>query len=102
MTLIEALDLVVARTGVERYRYLCLEHPRADVRGEYRALVLRLAAEPPLSGPTVAESVALAHAVRQCIFRSIESGGCGCGRCGLRGGSKVSIFECIQCVRSYL
>ena len=101
MTLADALDLVIARTGVERYRYLCLEHPRPTVRAEYTALVLRLAAEPPKPGPSTAESMAMAMAVRRCIFRSIESGECGCGRCGLRGGAKVSFLDCIQCVRDY-
>ena len=46
MTLLESIDLVVARTGVERYRYLCLEHPRPKVRAEYSAWVVRKAAEP--------------------------------------------------------
>ena len=101
MTIAEALDLVIARTGVERYRYLCLEHPKPKVRAEYSALVLRLAAQPPAPDPTAAESVALARKVRDCPFRSIESGGCGCARCGLRSGAKVSILECIQCMRNY-
>jgi hypothetical protein len=101
MTVAEALELVIQRTGVDRYRYLCLEHPNAVVREEYSALVLRLAAEPERPGPTAAESMALALAVRRCMFRSEESGGCGCSHCGLRGAAKVSTLECIQCVRSY-
>jgi hypothetical protein len=101
MTLVEALELVILRTGVERYHYLCLEHPNAAVRAEYSALVQRLAKEPPGQGPTAAESIALARAVRDCLFRSVEAGGCGCGRCGLRSGAKVSTLECIQCIRSY-
>jgi hypothetical protein len=101
MTIAEALDLVIARTGVDRYRYLCLEHPAANVRAEYSALVLRLAAESPKPGPTVVESLAAALAVRGCMFRSTESKECGCARCGLRNGAKVSILECIQCTKEY-
>ena len=101
MTLAGALELVVARTGVERYRYLCLEHPTSSVRAEYSALVLRLAVEPPKPGPTAAESMALSLAVRCCMFRSRESGECGCGHCSLRSGAKVSTLECIECVRNY-
>ena len=81
MTLLEALELVIVRTGVERYRYLCLEHPNALVRAEYSALVQRLAKEPPGPGPTAAESIAQARAVRDCMFRSTDAGGCGCARC---------------------
>jgi hypothetical protein len=101
MTIADALDLVIARTGVERYRYLCLEHPKPEVRAEYSALVLRLAERPPAPGPTAGESAALARAVQACAYRSIEPGGCRCAHCGLRKGEKVSIFECIQCMRNY-
>ena len=101
MTLAEALDVVIARTGVKRYRYLCLEHPKTSVRAEYSALVLRLAEEPREPRPTAAESLALALEVRKCMFRSTETGGCGCGRCGLRNQAKVSTLECIECVRKY-
>ena len=109
MTLLAALDIVIARTGVERYRYLCLEHPRPQVRAEYSSLVLRLAlrfdsgqaAEPASSRPTVAESVADVAAIRSCPFRSIGGDGCQCGRCGLKSGAKVSIGECRECVRRY-
>jgi hypothetical protein len=101
MTITEALDLVIARTGVLRYRYLCLEHPKPEVRAEYSAHVLRLAVQPPAGNPTAAELVAIARKVRDCPFRSIESSGCGCARCGLRSGVKVSNLECIQCMRNY-
>jgi hypothetical protein len=101
MTITEALDLVISRTGVERYRYLCLEHPKPKVRAEYCAHVLRLAAQPPAPEPTAAELVAFARKVRVCPFRSIDSNGCGCARCGLRGGARVSNLECIQCMRTY-
>jgi hypothetical protein len=33
----------IARTGVHRYRYLCLEHPDAAVRAQYQGLVIDIA-----------------------------------------------------------
>jgi hypothetical protein len=33
----------VARTGVHRYRYLCLDHPDPKVRREYQGLVMEIA-----------------------------------------------------------
>jgi hypothetical protein len=101
MTIAEALELVIARTGVLRYRYLCLEHPKPKVRAEYSELVLRLAAQPPAPGPQPAELLALARKVMECPFRSTDPGGCGCAHCGLRGGAKVSKLECIECMRNY-
>ena len=86
MTIAQALELVIARSGVERYRFLCLEHPNPKVRAEYTGLVLRLASQPPPpERPRAAESMALTRQVRSCPYRSIESGGCGCAYCGLRG-----------------
>jgi hypothetical protein len=102
MTLPDALDIVVARTGVERYRYLCSQHPRASTRAEYSALILRLALEPnPPPRPTPTESLEVLAAVRRCCFRSAAGDGCSCSRCGLRGGAKVSTGECVACVKLY-
>jgi hypothetical protein len=33
----------IARTGVERYRFLCLEHPDPTVRHQYQFLVIEIA-----------------------------------------------------------
>jgi hypothetical protein len=33
----------IARTGVHRYRYLCLEHPDPVVRAQYQGLVIDIA-----------------------------------------------------------
>jgi hypothetical protein len=33
----------IARTGVHRYRHLCLEHPDASVRAQYQSLVIDVA-----------------------------------------------------------
>jgi hypothetical protein len=101
MTITDALELVIARTGVERYRYLCLEHPKPKVRSEYTELVLRLAAQPPAPLPSPAELLALARKVTECPFRSKDPGGCGCARCGLLSGAKVSKLECVECMRNY-
>jgi hypothetical protein len=101
VTLPAALDLVVARTGVERYRYLCLEHESPRVRRQYSDLILRLALEPPPTRPTPTESLEVLAAVRRCPFRSVGRDGCQCGRCALRGGAKVATAECIACVKLY-
>jgi hypothetical protein len=98
---LQTLDLVVARTGVERYRYLCLKHPNSTVRAEYAALVVRLAAEALGSTQSsTVESVNLLAVVRSCPYRSAPKIGCNCGRCGLRGEARVSIRECFECVRT--
>jgi hypothetical protein len=108
MTLLEAIDLVIARTGVERYRHLCLHHPSPTVRAEYSGLIFRLAAEgatglASATTPSAAEFLALLSAVRSCPYRSLEAvpTGCGCGRCGLRGGIRISHLDCLTCVRRY-
>jgi hypothetical protein len=33
----------ISRTGVHRYRYLCLDHPSPEVRRQYQGLVIDLA-----------------------------------------------------------
>ena len=44
MTLTQALDIVIDRTGHERFRFLCSEaNPDRDTREGYRALVLDMA-----------------------------------------------------------
>jgi hypothetical protein len=103
MTLLEAIDLVVAHTGVKRYRYLCLEHPKPTVRAAYGDLVLRLAAEPTTARLSAAESMDLLKAIRACPFRSLEAvpTGCGCSHCGLRNGARVSHLDCLTCVKTY-
>jgi hypothetical protein len=47
--LLAAIDQVIAQTGVERYRYLVLDHPSRKVRAEYAGLVRHLAKEPATS-----------------------------------------------------
>ena len=91
----------MARTGVERYRYLCRDHPSPTVRAQYTELVFRLAAEPEAPRPTAAAQLELLAAVRSCPFRSTPATGCSCGRCGLAGGKRVNISECMACVKAY-
>ena len=38
------LDEAIARTGVARYRFLCLDHPDPQVRAGYQRLVTEIAA----------------------------------------------------------
>jgi len=62
MTWTDALDAVVARTRVERYRWLCSEdNPDAESRAAYRSRMVELVTgEPdPTSGVTPAEDLAL-------------------------------------------
>ena len=48
MTLREALDIVIARTGHQRFRFLTSEaNPDTTAREAYRALVLHLASHEP-------------------------------------------------------
>ena len=42
-TFLPFLDRAIALTGVERYRYLCLEHPDPAVRAGYQRLVIDIA-----------------------------------------------------------
>jgi hypothetical protein len=100
MTLAEALDIVIARTGHKRYRFLCLQHPRPQVRAQYSDLVMRLAARPEQIRPTPPGAAELAQ-LQGCPFRSAGTDGCQCSRCGLRSGAKVSSLECLVCVRQY-
>ena len=69
----------------------------------YRAVILaesaRVAGAPAL--PTVAESVLLVAAMKACPYRSTGANGCGCGRCGLRGGAAVSHLECFACIKEF-
>ncbi len=52
--------------------------------------------------PAVFESLALVKAMRECPFRSTDSG-CGCagGRCSLRRGAIVSHPDCFDCLQRY-
>lgn len=48
MTWQAALEIVVSRTGVERYRDLCSDdNPDPETRAGYRSLMLTLAGQPP-------------------------------------------------------
>jgi hypothetical protein len=108
MTLAEALDVVILHTGVERYRYLCLEHPKATVRSEYRTYVLSAAAElvargpGPRPGELAPETVARLRTVYHCPYRSSDAD-CGCSgaKCALKKAARVTVLDCLQCVERY-
>lgn len=76
MTLNESLDLVVAKTGVERYRYLCLEHPNETVRDKYSALMLAEAdrIQNPPTYPPIMEQLANATGAATRVVTSIVMG----------------------------
>ena len=59
MTITEALDIVVGRTGVERYRQLCdPEHP--DYREEYVDWIMSQAQQPAENFPPMRQQIASA------------------------------------------
>ena len=100
MTLDQALDIVVARTGIDRYRYLCRDHPVASVRDGYAALVMKLAGEPDSGRITIADALTIRR-VNACLYRSKGNDECGCFRCALKGGQKVTSADCYGCVQRY-
>jgi hypothetical protein len=67
----EALEAVVARRGVHRYRTLC-DHADPAVRDAYRALMVRLATANPASYPPLAE---MAGNLVRSMGRFVASGG---------------------------
>lgn len=42
-TFLPFLEEAIARTGVHRYRYLCLEQPDVDSRRQFQRLVIEIA-----------------------------------------------------------
>lgn len=107
MTWPEALEIMVARRGVERYRVLCADaHPdHAWWRVE---MVRMVAAPPPAYASTVttttmptAVSLALTARMKACPYRSVPPGCCSGGRCALRGGAAVSHLDCFPCLTRY-
>jgi len=104
MTWQEALDTVVARTGHERFRWLCSDdNPDAVQREGYRGVVLGLAGQPASETPPVLPPLAVSiNAVRlgfrQCFYSSHE--GCGCaGTHCYRFGRIVQLRECVECLK---
>ena len=105
MTYLEALDIVVARTRHERFRWLCSDaNPDAHVREGYRALVLKLAGE-PVSAPPPTPLVPLGNSIRaaqlgfrRCLYSTHE--GCGCsGTHCYHLGRVVGLADCISCLK---
>ena len=97
-----ALEIIVARTGHERFRVLCSD-TWPDHAG-YRQLMIRMSGgKPPDPAPLIplAESLPLLRLVNLCSYRSRDAA-CGCTghRCGLRS-ALVSHLDCLDCVRRY-
>jgi hypothetical protein len=107
MTLIEALDIVVARTGHSPYRELCSEaNTDAQQRDAYRRLVYELAGSAPdalPSPPVVARPeirrmlAVMKWGLRSCLYSSHE--GCGCsGTHCYHLGRAVTLPDCLECL----
>jgi len=76
MSYLDALELVVARTGHERYRQLCSDNnPEMAQRVGYRELVIRLAATPAAPPDPIARLDAAYAAAGTGAARG------GCGKC---------------------
>lgn len=111
MTLQQAIDIVVARTGHERFRSLCDPSSPVYDRG-YEAVVLELAGAPDVEidrthAPTLATSLAIRNAVRTCPWRDPRPN-CGCeglARCAIGYGDRagdVSHADCWECAKADL
>lgn len=102
MTYLEALEVVVARTRHERYRWLCSdENPNTEQREGYRRIVLEKAGQP---APAPAQSVPLSTSLRaarlgfrQCFYSSHEGCGCSGTHCFYKG-RIVELRECVECL----
>lgn len=99
MTWAEALEIVVARTGVGRYRYLCSDEHADHAR--WRAKVVELATGDPPPRSDAGRNARLALLAQGCPYRS-KFPPCGCSgyRCGI-GQRIVSGPECWDCVERY-
>jgi hypothetical protein len=68
----DALAEAIRKTGVERYRYLALEHPSEKVRNQYRALVLEIAGIPNKAFPSATKQLSNAFgAVRRVVAAAV-------------------------------
>ena len=117
MTLDEALEKGIAKTGHERFRYLCLEHPDEATRAKHVAYVMAKASGQAMGRGIVSASrgrvaareevIPLADAlrrrrlVRACLFRGKPKCGCtGSAACALAGKDRTQ-RECEECVARY-
>lgn len=106
----DALDLAVARSGVERLRWLCSEaNPNPRTREGYRRFVLRSAGvlppppprpPRPSSPPLVplGESIRAARLGFRVCFYS-DSRGCGCSGTYCHAlGRHATLRDCVACL----
>lgn len=110
----DALEIAVARSGVERLRWLCSEaNPNPRTREGYRRFVLRSAgmAPPPLPAPRatppaaatprtvpLGESIRAARLGFRVCFYS-DSRGCGCSGTYCHAlGRHATLRDCVACL----
>lgn len=98
MTLAEAVEVVVSRTGVERYRVFATQGPA------HEAEIFRMAAElegkPVAPPPVITEDSRLVARVETCDFRRSS---CGClgkpAECLQGGWPAIVVFDdCRACI----
>jgi hypothetical protein len=71
----DALEKAIRKTGVERYRYLTLEHPDEKVKRQYRALVLEIAADSdPATFPSITKQVGNAFGAMRRVVAAAVAG----------------------------
>lgn len=110
MTLAEALEIVIARTKHERYRWLCSDaNPDAESREAYRGLMVRLASDgdlPPQPPPPrpLSRTLELLSRMHACPSRT-ERADCGCAglaTCSLGKGQAgvVNHQDCFACLEA--
>lgn len=101
MTDQEALDLVVSRTGHERFRVLVAENPAYwPVILLHASNLLDGPAPEPAARPTPREGLAALMIARRCRWGSWPACGCSGPRCSIHG-REIAPAECLACVRRY-
>lgn len=108
----EAVEIVIARTKHERFRYLCSDdNPNREA---WRAHVISEATGEPrqpaiTSNPTVQRQRLLATLVKACPYReNTSSCGCGASKCHAAWGSSridpqaANMQDCLDCVLTLL
>lgn len=110
MVIGQALDLVIAQTGHERFRSLC-DPSHTDFRPDYVGLVMKLAIDPSLITSPLQPSrprphlsngrlLDLVQRIHACPHWSKSDCGClaNCCAIGKGEGGRVTIEDCRECL----